>query len=211
MKELKNKRSISTGILTTIVILVAIVSAGGVYVYLNNKENKEKDNLNSQIAELKNEISELKNVAAINNDTAGWKTYTNSSYGYSFRYPTDWTLNASDIKSVTIDSAKNEKLRGTIYEGWMEDITVSAYNSLAETDSSLNNDPNVKNAFSNVAETTLAGQKAYEEIEGGFGAYYVLTAMNNSRGYKILFGNVDSREKLTLIDKEIISTFQFTK
>jgi hypothetical protein len=31
--------------------------------------------------------------------TAGWKTYTNSTYGFSFKYPTDWTKVESTTES----------------------------------------------------------------------------------------------------------------
>jgi hypothetical protein len=34
-------------------------------------------------------------------DTAGWRTYENESYGYSFRYPLDWVIDERDSGGLT--------------------------------------------------------------------------------------------------------------
>jgi hypothetical protein len=35
-------------------------------------------------------------------DTADWKTYRNEEYGFEFRYPKDYTIDKSNVKSINI-------------------------------------------------------------------------------------------------------------
>lgn len=103
MKEVK-KLHVSTSIFIGTVIAVAVVFGGGAYLYVNNKAEKEKKDLNAQITELQNQVSSAKNAITMTapsaevttDDTANWKTYKNDIYNYSIKYDTGWTVSVSD-------------------------------------------------------------------------------------------------------------------
>jgi len=104
MEETANKPGIPIGMFIGIAVLVAIVSAAGVYAYVNNKAEKEKKDLSAQITELQSQISKAvtttpsdsTSVSVTTDETANWKTYTSSIYGFRFKYPNDWTVKKSD-------------------------------------------------------------------------------------------------------------------
>jgi hypothetical protein len=101
MEETANKSGMSAGMVIGITVIVAIVFGGGAYAYVNNKAEKEKKDLNAQITELQSQVSSAKiaatttpsasTSATTTDETAGWKTYTNDKYGFSFKYPQTWS------------------------------------------------------------------------------------------------------------------------
>ena len=215
-------------IFISIVITIA-VAGGGIY-YLMQKQidsirsdnQDQMDTLNKQIASLKSTASTTAAPATTTtptttDETANWKTYT-SSYGYSFKYPTNWILNSSDPNVVAINSPENEALKGQNYEGYMMDIAFNYYDNLSAADGnnpkkyqSFSDWINDTGYFSGMTKTTLGDVVAYDGAEGGFGAYYINVAEHGSHYFKVLFGNAESKSKLTSTDSKILDTFQFTK
>jgi len=117
MEDQMGRKGVSSVTVVLITILVALVFGGGAYYYLNNKAEKEKKDLNSQITDLQKEIATLKAAStaatttptATADETAGWKTYTNTTYGFSFKYPADYNLTDASTFSandgVFVDSS----------------------------------------------------------------------------------------------------------
>lgn len=68
-----------------LIILFAGGAGGGVYYYMNQQAKDTKANTDSQIKSLQKQITDLK-------DAASWQTYTNPTYGFSFKYPAGWTV-----------------------------------------------------------------------------------------------------------------------
>ncbi len=108
MKEVK-KLHVSTSIFIGTVIAVAVVFGGGAYLYVNNKAEKEKKDLNAQITELQNQVSSAKNAITMTapsaevttDDTANWKIYKNDIYNYSIKYDTGWTVSVHGREEET--------------------------------------------------------------------------------------------------------------
>ena len=103
-------------LLTVIMILIGILAVGYFLYYKNsgicpaiagitNKNGKcVFENQNLTIATSTDSTSSLQA-----DQFADWKTYTNSQYGFVFKYPNDWTINTSE-KSVSLNSPERIKL-----------------------------------------------------------------------------------------------------
>src|SRR3989338_9817598 len=99
----KTPLKLSLTTLLAIVLVVAILVVGGVYLYGRDQESTNQNNntvLNQNANTGVNQnvnggtsANQNANVAANNNSAVpdGWQTYTNEEYGYSFSYPSDWS------------------------------------------------------------------------------------------------------------------------
>lgn len=83
------------------VVVTLAVAGGGTYYYMNQKATSEKDELQSQIDDLNKQVEDLQTAAtsavdisseATTDEIADWKTYANSTYGFSFKYPAELTV-----------------------------------------------------------------------------------------------------------------------
>jgi hypothetical protein len=90
-----------TRLIITIVLVVLTAGAlgGGVWYYMNQQSLKAEDAKNKEVEQLQKQIDELKKPAASTtattaaaDPTASWKTYTNDSFGLSFKYPASYSL-----------------------------------------------------------------------------------------------------------------------
>ncbi|MDO8444387.1 MAG: hypothetical protein Q7S80_02700 [bacterium] len=95
---------------TWIKVLMTVIVTGGIvgygaYYFVNKTATADKKNLQTQIDDLNKKITDANtaltaaqattSTTATTDPTAGWKTYTNSTYGYSFKYPGTVNLTAS--------------------------------------------------------------------------------------------------------------------
>ncbi len=76
-----SKRTMSKFKIALIIILVTLVGVFG-YLYLSGKYKP---------------TGPLKKVS---DETAGWKTYTNTEYGFEFKYPNNWAVSESQKRSL---------------------------------------------------------------------------------------------------------------
>lgn len=142
-------------------------------------------------------------------DTSSWKTYTNDAYGFSFKYPSDYTKN--DLENgVAIDSATTggyEQPHLVLVESISSDKTLEEYLATQIQEKT----------FTEQASYSLAGKVGLEGVDHGMANQYVIHVKTNSAIINIYLdsGNKDtlaeSKSALTSIQKEILSTFQFTK
>ncbi|MCL5794834.1 MAG: hypothetical protein M1338_00530 [Patescibacteria group bacterium] len=65
-----------------VVIIALLLGALGGYYYFKNKDGKST---NSTVTTTPTTTS-----STSSSETASWKTYTNSTYGYAIKYPSDW-------------------------------------------------------------------------------------------------------------------------
>jgi hypothetical protein len=102
--EQTNMNSMWKMVLT--VLVTALVIGGGTYWYVNDKATTDKaalqttiDGLNANVTALNKKVADLTpsttttpSTPTTTDPTADWKTYANSTYSYSFKYPTNWEV-----------------------------------------------------------------------------------------------------------------------
>jgi len=154
-------------------------------------------------------------------DTSNWKTYTNSTFGYTIQYPADAQVNENTPKN-NIEFKKIEKsARLTINEGYIVSVTYTPVTDLenyvkkqhenSKTTCSSNAEINI------VANTIFAGTNAKQYSvknclsEGNStqvyltkGDYLVSISRNE-------LGNSESQSGNSKITEQVLSTFKFTK
>jgi hypothetical protein len=83
------------------IILSAGIASSGTWYYFNNKFKNEKSDLDKQITTLNDKVVALEKAAITastsatsttptTDETTGWKTATDNTYGLSFKYPSTW-------------------------------------------------------------------------------------------------------------------------
>lgn len=167
-------------------------------------------------------------------ETANWKTYQNSKYSFSLKYPSTWILeessqSATDSTGVivwfrspeTAQLVKEQK----IHPGHSVNLKISFWpsinNEFARGGGSIG-DKNYssladyfadKNAFQStrkIGDIIIAGQNAYEVSIGGNGVNYGVM-IEHSGIYELSFDTAWDKSELGSTEKQILSTFQFTK
>ena len=203
-----------------------VIVSGGVFLLMQNQidtirsnHQAKMDSLNKQIAQLKSKTPASDNVSlpaaapVVITDTSNWKTYINSTYGFSFKYPTDWVVavtknNVSDqvlglsltspemqvaIKNQTIDAASD------IY---FDQFTKSANFNLNTT--VTNSDLYTKDS---VVPTTIAGQNGFRAVFSGMVEQSAYFWDKDNYYFEATSTFLSSDNRL----ETILSTFQFTK
>ena len=102
--EEKIVKSSSKGLHLIIALLVVIIVVLiGIFIYLFLSPNKsEAPSSTTKIVPVSHKTSSTLN------SYQGWKTYTNPTYGYSFKYPSSWSINTSQaIPSSSIATLDN--------------------------------------------------------------------------------------------------------
>jgi len=155
--------------------------------------------------------------------TADWKTYNNSTYGISVKYPTDWTLaektfskNGDVLATLTspetTTAAKTNKLL-------KEDVTIRYSDASAKSTDVSSNTIGVwlKDQFtnsvtvSNATKETIGGIEYNEATMNADPSYFAMITTQTKGLFAIDFPNIDSKNKLTDTENTMLSSFQFTK
>lgn len=209
-------------VIITVIVTGGIIGGGG-YYYLNRKHVKEKNDLQSQIDDLNAKISAAQTALSTTSTsttsttadaTAGWKTYTNPTYGFTIEYPSEYIANEigsfSANDGVAIDSSTTggyEQPHLISVEAEQSALSIDDYVSKAAKDG----------AFGSAAKITFAGQTAYEGNDQGMQILYGILVKKGSYVYHFVLdsGNKETlaqnKAGLTTIQNSILSTFQFTK
>jgi hypothetical protein len=84
--------------LISLIIIILVVVGGGAYFLIENKillfQNQQKTII---------QTSTKSSPTSAPISTADWKTYTNSQYGFSIKYPKSWTYDVSSGVNTIID------------------------------------------------------------------------------------------------------------
>jgi hypothetical protein len=99
------------GAIELILILVAVVvlAGAGWYVWMRERKTKMNALTGSTSTTSNTNTSQTNTTPQPKPDPyAGWKTYSNSTYGISFRYPTTWLLTEGTVNSNGTSATKQE-------------------------------------------------------------------------------------------------------
>lgn len=148
-------------------------------------------------------------------ETANWKTYTNEKYGFSFKYPGDWTYktNAGTETLLTIGLFPPSKTEGYEYFG---DITINVENSNGLTLEDFAKEKNYASAteieWNSTAESEpinisgVSGIK-YPQIAGMMPSTISIVKSGN---YVYEIQDIKPSHQQDGIYDQILSTFEFT-
>ncbi len=98
------------------VALTAIIVSSGVYVWQRSSWRVTEQSLQQQINNLQNQIKnfpkpmqstidipkETQRTIRLTNETAKWKTYSSSKYGFKFKYPPDYIITSISTEDKII-------------------------------------------------------------------------------------------------------------
>jgi len=226
---MSEKPKSNVGMMVLLVILVAIVF-GGIGYWLGGNNKTTSSTATASATATSTAVATVSpKASATADETANWKTYTNDTYGFSFKYPASWTFTkggGNDCQSIgylTSPETKKEydELVAQGVEGGLpitlSDISFSYCDNVEAADG---NNPKKWTSFSDMVndpsyyreqeEITFAGQTAYSVIEGGMMDYYTILMERDGHIYSIGFGNREEKSKLSSTENKILSTFQFT-
>lgn len=153
-------------------------------------------------------------------NTSTWKTYTNTKYGFEFKYPSEYQTSSVSIcgnqfkdSKIFINSPERisvvQSVRDKSPEGCTDDINFSVYPT--SQIGGLQNYSMLQAYRGGSTAISIDGVSGYELITHGFGTYYTIMLEKDGQIYEILFGNSVNRESLTSIEKGILSTFKFVE
>ena len=85
-----NKQKLQSGFahLAVIIIIVALIVTLGFLYWQNFMQSKSSDVKKDD----NSVITPVTKTPVVADPMADWKAYTSAQYGYSFKYPTDWTI-----------------------------------------------------------------------------------------------------------------------
>lgn len=142
-------------------------------------------------------------------DTSGWKTYTNSQYGFSFMYPPQWnTNNLGAETAVYFVSVKVPDQSSTVNVSWIPSSTILHFTDLTDYINAQYGPADIiskKNITqSGISWTILTtspswanGQQVVEALAYQNGIVYKIYSQNDSNNLPLF--------------NQVLSTFKFTK
>jgi len=203
-QEEKKQIKTTTGIL--IILAAAVIIGGGAIGYFYAMSPTSWDYMGNRTAVHKN--SNNTNTSNTNSTaTADWKTYTNSTDGYSIKYPAEWTAGlGSSPTSLGIYLKNNGQTQIQI----ITDATTQYSNEALSKFATDYVTPKDKSTITGVTSYQISLADGYQELvtisdPASKGLWYFT---KNSNNYYV-FITSETTQSITL--NNILSTFQFTQ
>lgn len=195
--------------------LVGIVVALAVIVFLGSKAYKYKTTTNNDIAAINND-----NIEDIN--IPGWKSYTNSKYNFTIKYPESYTkeegstgfYNDMNLYGITIRTPKDYQ-KGTDFNIGMIELQVGTSTASCYSANGVDNDMTVtKNINGNLFYYSPSQPFDDAAMGGQRGYIYIYSLIKNdlcyriieSIGYRDLTGFMDNYVKPPHFDEQQVNS-----
>lgn len=195
-------------------VIVMIVLAGVGYYFLNQSFEDQKADLQKQITDLQSQIKTAQEALTdtSNTDTSNWKTYTNTTLGFTTKYPTNWTLPANLDGADQTFATKTSSIVN-FYDPDTKSIELAVYKS--DSDALTSTVSTFKALFTEPTETSSEiGDKTATKITG------VIASPNQGAGKSGTYYIVDNSDLILVfklseasnsIVTQILDTFKLKK
>ncbi|HSW99416.1 MAG TPA: hypothetical protein VLH38_00080 [Patescibacteria group bacterium] len=90
-----------------VIVLFTVIGVGGAYVYHRSHKAKSTPTASSHYGSSNKGIGSTPTPASKPDPYAGWKTYADAQYHYSFKYPADWQLTETAATGVGATGGAN--------------------------------------------------------------------------------------------------------
>lgn len=185
-----------------IVLVIVIVLGGGYLLYAKYGGGTTPVASPSPVATVTASPIATVNPTASTSVPADWKTYTNETYGFSFKYPNDYQYEESINAAPEGPQAEFTLTIGKDSTTLRSAIHVRVY---VESTTSNLNEPNGMESSSSI-DTTVDGKTAKKYVAGDSTEYVVV---NNNRRFEIGFMEASSEMQNNF--SILLPTFQFTE
>jgi len=206
-----------------VILLVLIVVLVGVLLWQKNTANQATNALQKQVVALQNQALQKNNqsvvsqsnnqinntiIATTSNEVAGWKTYTNTEYGYEVKYPSDWVYDelTTPTKGEIVSFSKDKNGVGEVQ-------IYSMPNS--KGDKSLK-DWWYNNEYKRLGEPSTFFSGIIQHDDGGALSVYWKDNNDSKYAYRATMGFLSSLNHVETFQRlsfyyQMLSTFKFTK
>lgn len=162
-------------------------------------------------------VPEMPSATATTDVTADWKTYTNDTYGFSFKYPSAWNITTDErstsepVYDVIFDTGNSKVYNAASRQMWINIYKTSdaAPTTLAQEKATIQD--NVDRGFrsATISDLKIGGQDAvsynYTDSKDQEIGNLQYSVIDSSTFYHLSFYNNAATAS------QILSTFQFTK
>jgi len=206
----KYNLGISNLLAVLLVVLAAVIAGGGVWWWMNQKLTTATTTTSTTAITQKTTTTTTSQI-----DISGWKTYTNTEYGYQFKYPKDWGYISADTPA---DWAPGGKTTQITFQGLSEPGVFIINHPIKEIgyenhEVMKEESIAVPGSTKQLEKTIYLEQKKYIQ-ETALPNNLILVLWNNTQAdwaksgqMSLSFTNL-SDEKVAIFDK-ILTTFRF--
>ncbi len=200
---IESTRAISPGLLTTLIVVVVAGAGFFGWNYMQNNKTEVTPVVAPVAVTPKVTKSIAPSVSPLVISTADWKTYTNTDYGFSVKYPADLNIKETSKNSRSVSLAIIDKNVSII--AFKTKMSLADLKKESESRGNVIIDPidtplNIDGA--DAVKYELGGMSSGEEIDVTNGTYAVSAEV---------YANPGSNTMLASTLEQIISTIQFTK
>ena len=192
-----------------VVVIVILVGAVGYFAFVKKSEPVAQQPTPTPI-----QTKTSTPTPTTKDETSSWKTYTNSSVGFSFKYPADWKVSDDGKGDINLtDSNKTYMLEG----GAMSPIVIQYYvdNSGANINTYLSGGRAPLKSILKPGTIKIGGKTAYV-LQGTTAPVYHDDRLVFYNGYVVSFGsngtvlaNQDTNGSINKIFSQILGTVSF--
>jgi len=215
---MQKQKGLVSIILIIIIVVLLVVAGFFAYQYYSTKTTIQPQvQSNQQNQNQQQTVNQQTNNTKPIDQTAGWKTYTNSQYNLSFEYQPDQTVNENELNSTY---GGKETVLSTKYNGYYFDLFIEENKNKVSFNTFLKDETNQIGftSYTNKTIGKLNGDLA--EIVGNKGTLDILYAsldfyMIDSNNHLYRF-RLDTNDEMNVTNSDrqlfnqILSTFKFT-
>ncbi len=188
-----------------ILVLIGVLALGGGLIYYGQKVQRRTPTLPYPTS------SQQATASATLEDISNWKTYINSQYGFTFKYPPNWILEDA-VKRVdsTRISIINPDYQNTVTKnGYLPSIQIEINQYELSTGYQENTTIDGIKAYRTSAPSGMQAAHEGVEFKNGGNRYLVDLLYDDGKARKVTYDpGIYNKEAVTIFN-QMLSTFHF--